>query len=225
MVRGKIIDLSQLLFSGQEEYKLQVQTRMLDDLLPEYHRHPDQWYVMTEVTLWSHVGTHIEAPLHFVEDGKDIADLPLDRLIGPAIILDFTHKGTNEPISQKELQAAGDIQIGDMVIIKTGRDELYRTPQAHDRPYLSVNAVRWLIDDRQVALVGTDASGFEVRGDDTHPNHHLLLSKDIPIIEHLTNLDAVPSQRTFLIVLPWKVRGMDSSPVRVVAIEGFDNVL
>lgn len=219
MPKGRIVDLSQLIFSGKEEYRLDLQTRMVDELFPQYHLEEGQWYVMTEVTFWSHVGTHIEAPLHFIENGPDVADLPLEQLIGPAVIVDFTHKQTNEGITLEELQTAGDIQVGDMVIIKTGRDKLYRTPQAHDRPYLTVEAARWLVEDRRVALVGTDASGFEVRGDDTHPNHQMLLSNGIPIIEHMTNLSALTSDRVTMIALPWKVRGLDSCPVRVIAIE------
>jgi arylformamidase len=216
----RIVDLSQLVFSGQEEYRLDLNTAMLEEFLPQYHRDPDQWYVMTEVTLWSHVGTHIEAPLHFIEKGPDVADLPLERLIGPAVIVDFRDKQTNEAITLAELQERAVIEVGDMVIIQTGRDALYRTPQAHDRPYLSVEAVEWMIADRKVAVVGTDASGFEVRGDEAHPNHQALLGKGIPILEHLTNLEALSQSRVTLIALPWKVRGMDSCPVRVVAIEG-----
>jgi arylformamidase len=219
MIRGRIVDLSQLIFSGREEYKLELQTYMVDELLPGYHRPQEQWYVMTEVTLWSHVGTHIEAPLHYVEGGPDVADLTLERLIGSAVVVDFTHKRANEAITLDEMQAAGDIRVGDMVLLKTGCDRLYRTPRAHDRPYLTTEAARWLAEDRRIALLGTDASGFEVRGIETQPNHQILFEHGIPIVEHLTNLDALSSDRVTLIVLPWKVRGLDSCPVRVVAIE------
>jgi len=219
MIKGRIVDLSQLILSGQEEYKLELRTHMVDELLPSYHRPRGQWYVMTEVTLWSHVGTHIEAPLHYIEGGSDVADLPLEQLIGPAIVVDFTHKRANEAITLEEMQAAGDIRVGDMVLIKTGCDRLYRTPRAHDRPYLTTEATLWLAEDRRIALLGTDASGFEVCGIETQPNHQILFKHGIPVVEHLTNLDALLSDRVTLIVLPWKVRGLDSCPVRVVAIE------
>ncbi len=219
MMPGRLVDLSQLILPGQEEYRYDVRVCPVTDLLPEYHTQPGQWYVMTEATLWSHVGTHIEAPRHYLEHGADVADLPLEQLVGPAVILNLSAKGTNEPISQADLQAAGEILPGDSVILKTGRDRLYRTPHAHDRPYLEVEATRWLAEDRRIHLLGTDASGFEVRGIDTQPNHQILFERGIPVIEHLTNLDALTRSRVTLIVLPWKARGMDSCPVRVVAIE------
>jgi arylformamidase len=219
MINGRIVDLSQLVFSGQEEYKLDLKTYQVDEIFPDHPVPEGHWYVLTEVTFWSHVGTHIESPLHAVKDGPDVADLPLEQLIGPAVVVDFTHKETNEAISLEEMQNAGDIRIGDRVLMRTGRDRLYRTPQAHDRPYLTTEAAHWLVEDRKIALFGTDASGFEVRGIETQPNHEMLFEHGIPVIEHLTNLDKLSSDRVTLIVLPWKVRGLDSCPVRVVAID------
>ncbi|MGD0876629.1 MAG: ribose 5-phosphate isomerase B [Anaerolineales bacterium] len=218
-LRGRLVDLSQLIYPSQEEYRFDAQVYPVSELLPQYHTPVGQWYVMTEVTLWSHVGTHIESPLHYIKDGPDVADLPLEQLIGPAVVLDFSHKQTNEPIQLEELREAGDVQVGDIVILKTGRDRLYRTPQAHDRPYLAVEATHWLAEDRRIALLGTDASGFEVRGIDTQPNHQILFERGIPVIEHLTNLSSLTRSRVTLIVLPWKARGLDSCPVRVVAFE------
>ena len=65
----------------------------------------------------------------------------------------------------------------------------------------------------------TDASGFEIRGVKGQPNHRLLFQNDIPVIEHLTNLDKLTRRRFFLIALLWKVKSLDSSPVRVIGIE------
>jgi arylformamidase len=220
MKKGHIVDLSQLIFSGREEYKLELKTYQVDEVLPAYHRPKGQWYVLTEVTFWSHVGTHIEAPRHYVKDGADVADLSLDQLMGPATVVDFSHKGTNEPIQLSEMQAAGDIHIGDRLLIRTGCDKFYRTPRAHDRPYLTTEVTHWLAEDRRIALLGTDASGFEVRGIESQPNHQILFEHGIPVIEHLTNLNTLSSPRVFLIVQPWRVRDLDSCPVRVVALEG-----
>lgn len=219
MLKGRLVDLSQLVLPGQEEYRFDIQVYPVSELLPQYHTPEGQWYVMTEVTMWSHVGTHLESPRHYIESGPDVADLPLERLIGPAVVLDFRYKQTNESISLEDLQAAGEVQVGDGVILRTGRDRLYRTLHAHDRPYLAVAATRWLAEDRRIAFLGTDASGFEVRGIDTQPNHQILFELGIPVIEHLANLDSLKRSRVTLIVLPWKARGLDSCPVRVVAIE------
>ena len=217
--KKRIVDLSHTLLPGREEYRLEVKNKFVDEFLPEYHRSKEDWYIMSEVIMWSHVGTHLEAPFHHLKEGKDVSEIPLSRLIGEATVLDFSHKKTNEPIKREELEEVGkDVKEKDIVIIKTGLDRFYRTPKAHDRPYLSLEAVKWLVE-KKIACLATDASGFEIRGVNDQPNHRLLFQNDIPVIEHLTNLDKLTKKRFFLIALPWKVKGLDSSPVRVIGIE------
>lgn len=215
----KVVDLSHTLLPGQEEYKLEVKNKFVDELLPGYHRPKGSWYIMSEVTMWSHVGTHIEAPYHYLKEGMDVSEIPLSRLMGEAVILDFSYKKTNQAIEREELEARGkEVQEHDIVILKTGLDKNYRTPLAHHRPYLTPEATQWLVE-KKISCLATDASGFEVRGIDSQPNHELLFKNNIPVIEHLTNLEKLTKKRVFLIALCWKVRGLDSSPVRVIAIE------
>ena len=215
----RIVDLSHALLPGKEEYRLEVKNKFVDEFLPGYHRSKGDWYIMSEVIMWSHVGTHLEAPFHYLREGKDVSEIPLYRLMGEAVVLDFSYKKTNEPIRGEELEEMGkDVKEKDIVIIKTGRDRFYRTPKAHDRPYLSLEAVKWLVEKR-IACLATDASGFEIRGVNDQLNHRLLFQSDIPVVEHLTNLDKLTKKRFFFIALPWKVKGLDSSPVRVIGIE------
>lgn len=208
----RIIDLTHSLIPGQEQYGLEV--------TPQVGREGPTGDIMSDVYMWSHVGTHVEVPLHFFADGKDTAAMPLDCFIGPAIRLDFRHKQTSEPITLEDLQSAGDIQVGDRVILWEGRDHLYRTKHSHDRPYVSEEAAEWLIQDRRIKLLGTDSSGFEVRGVSHHPNHHLFFSHDTPVLECMCNLDRISQQRFYLVAMPIPAMGLDASPVRAVAIEG-----
>jgi kynurenine formamidase len=104
----------------------------------------------------------------------------------------------------------------------TGRHTQYRTPASHDRPYITEEAMRWLVEDRQINCLGTDSSGFEVRGVDHHPNHRLLTNAAVPVLECMTNLVELKKQRIFLIALPWPVVGLDACPVRAIAIEPED---
>ena len=209
--KGRIVDLTHVMLPGKEQYTLEVAHKNL--------RNGPEGDVMSVVYMWSHVGTHVEAPLHFLADGADTANLELERLMGPAIVLDFRHKGVSEAITLEEMQAAGDIQVGDRVLTMTGRHTQYRTPQSHDRPYITEEAMRWLVEDRKIACLGTDSSGFEVRGVSHYPNHRLLNQAGIPALECLTNLVELRTQRIFLIALPIPVKGLDASPVRAVAIE------
>ncbi|MEA3334362.1 MAG: cyclase family protein [Chloroflexota bacterium] len=208
---GRIVDLTHVLHPFKEQYTLEISQRD--------QRKGSEGDIMKTVYMWSHVGTHVEAPLHFVEDGGDTASLTIENLMGPAIVLDFRHKGVNEAITLEEMQDAGNIQVGDRVLTMTGRHTQYRTPTSHDRPYITEEAVRWLVENRKINCLGTDSSGFEVRGVSHHPNHRLTMNAGVPIIECLTNLTELQQQRIFLIALPWPVVGLDSCPVRAIAIE------
>ena len=209
--KGRMVDLTHVLQPGKEQYTLEVGRKN--------ERHGPEGDIMSVVYMWSHVGTHVEAPLHFLADGADTASLALETLIGPAIVLDFRDKEVSEAITLEDMQAAGDIQVGDRVLTMTGRHTQYRTPQSHDRPFITEEAMRWLVEDRKIVCLGTDSSGFEVRGVSHYPNHRLLNNAGIPALECLTNLVELRTQRIFLIALPIPVIGLDASPVRAIAIE------
>ncbi len=211
-MRGKrIIDLTHVMIPGQEQYGLEIKQRN--------ERHGPSGDIMKEVFMWSHVGTLVEVPLHFYSDGPDTAALPLSTFMGPAVRLDFRHKAVNEAITLDEVRAAGDIQVGDHVILWEGRAGQYRTPASHQRPYITEEAVAWLLDDRKVRLLGTDSSGFEVRGVEGHPNHTRFFREPAAVLECLRNLEQIRSDRFYLIALPIPVRGLDACPVRAIAIE------
>ena len=211
-MQGKrIVDLTHVLIPGQEQYRLDLEQR--DE------RAGATGDIMKVVTMWSHVGTHVAVPLHFYASGKDTAHLPLSVFMVPSIVLDFRYKEKSDAFSLDEVKAAGDIEVGEHVILWEGRDGLYRTPQSHDRPYITEEAVNWLLEDRQVRLLGTDSSGFEVRGVSHYPNHTRFFREDAAILECLRNLDEIRQQHFYLIALPIPVHGLDACPVRAIAIE------
>ncbi|MGH2353890.1 MAG: cyclase family protein [Chloroflexota bacterium] len=223
MVSYRIIDLTHRLMPGEEQYQLEVRERLADR---GGGRKGPTGDIQSEVFFWSHVGTHAEASLHFYAGGKDTSDFSLDHFVGPAIRLDFRQKGTSEPITLEDFQRVGDqaggIRVGDRVFMWQGRDQLYRTKASHDRPYVSEDAAAWLIQDRKIKVLGTDSSGFEVRGEraTAHPNHHLFFKAgtDVPVIECMRNLGEIPSDRFFFVGMPLPVKGLDASPIRAVAI-------
>lgn len=208
--QGRIVDLTHRLVPGQEQYAL--------DLGRHNERQGERGDIMSTVYFWSHVGTHVEAPLHYLARGSDTAGIPIDNLMGPAVVLDFRVKGVNEAITLEEVKAAGDIQVGDRVMTMTGRHGQYRTPHSHDRPYLTEEAVRWLVEDRKMKCLGTDSSGFEVRGVSHHPDHLLITGAGIPVLECIANLTELKARRFFLIALPIPVVGLDACPVRAIGI-------
>ena len=207
----RIGDLTHVLLPGEEQYGLEVTQRNT--------REGATGDIMNDVSMWSHVGTHVEVPRHFYTDGKDTASLALDVFMGPAIRLDFRQKAVDEAITLADIQAAGDIRAGEHVILWEGRAGQYRTKTSHQRPYITEEAVAWLLNDRKIKLLGTDSSGFEVRGVSNHPNHTLFFTHDAAVLECLCNLELLTNQHFYLVALPLPVRDLDACPVRAIAID------
>lgn len=214
MKNFKVIDLTHALLPGQEQYTVELKQRGVLRDTPTSD-------IMHDVYMWSHSGTHVEVSLHFYAGGKDTSDFPPEQFVGNAMLLDFRHKQVNEAITLADIRAAGDVQPGDIVILWEGREHQYRTTASHQRPYLDEDAAEWLALDRKIKVLGTDASGFEVRGRNDHPNHHLFFKPgvDIPVIECLRNLALIPQQRFFFVGMPIPCKGLDASPIRAVALD------
>jgi arylformamidase len=220
MLHGRVVDLSHKLYPGKEEYHLRLETRFTDELYPQYKRDQDVWYILQDIDMSSHCGTHVEFPYHHNRNGLDAGSFPLERLIGDCVLLDFTHKQSGEMVAREELCAReGKIHVGDMVLFSFNCARFYRTPQSHDRPQIAHDAIRWLVEEKKINLIGSDASGIELKGVANQPNHQFLMDHQIPIIEFAANLDQLHKERFTLLVLALPVAGLDSCPVRLIAIE------
>jgi arylformamidase len=217
---GRLVDLSHSLIPGKEEYHLELETHFTDELYPQYKRSPDTWYILQDISMSSHCGTHIEFPYHHKKDGMDSAAFPLERLVGDCVLLDFRHKKPGDMVERAELLPhAEKIRPGDMLLFNFNCAQFYRTERSHDRPQISLEAIRWLIEDRRISLIGSDASGIELKGVPDQPCHQLLMDNGIPIIEFAAHLDSLATDRFTLFVLALSAKGMDSCPVRLVALE------
>jgi len=220
----RIIDLSRELIPGKERFELAIETFFADEYIPgSIQRKKDDWYIIQEITTCSHIGTHIESPLHHMKNGKDCSRIPLEKVVGEALILDFSHKKPEEPIRLEEIANKDRlIKKRDIVVLKQGWSKYYGTNMYRRRPYLSFEAAKYLVE-RDINCIGVDASGIENNEDIEQPVHRLFLERGIPIIEDMQNLESIQSERVFLIALPWRVKGLDASPVRVIAFEKLRN--
>jgi arylformamidase len=224
----RVFDLSHTLMPGREEYRLEIDTRLVDkwEQFSKYPRIGDSWYIISEVTLNTHTGTHIEFPYHHVKEGQDAATFPLEHLIGPGLVLNVSEWGDEQEITLDGLKrvAGGRIQPGDILYCYTGCDRFYRTEHQHRRPSFSTETIEWLISEAKIKILGVDASGIELRNPQGgpypgQPNHEALLQAGVPIIEYMTNLEPLINQRFLTFVLPLKVTGAEAFPVRVIAVE------
>jgi len=222
MKKESIIELSHRMIPDKETFRLETRTFDVTELLPEVKHRPEIWYVLSDITFSSHVGTHIEFPYHHWKEGSDAADYPLENLIGEAVVLDFSHKGDGDQITLEEVKAHADrIKKGDIIFIRTDMDEFYRTEDWVAQPYLVPEAMDWLLS-LEPHVIGTDAAGFEVPGTDYQPNHMKMFQNKIAMVESATNLAAVGDERVMVFILPLPIEGIDACPVRIVAFRKGD---
>ena len=218
MNKNKLIELSHRMVPGKENFKLEARTYDVTEELPEVKHRPDVWYVLSEITFSSHVGTHIEFPYHHCKEGADAADYSLERLVGDAVVLDFSQKAPGEAIGEEEVRAHADrIRRCDIVFLRTDLDRLFHTDRWMEQSYLTPEAMDWLIS-RNPSVIGTDAAGFEVPGTDYQPNHMKMFQNGIAMVESATNLAAVGRERVMVFILPLPIEGIDACPVRIVAL-------
>ncbi len=184
---------------------------------------PDgMWYIMHRVDMHlNHVGTHIETPYHVRPDGKDVSTVPLESLCGEAVVLDLTAVPGGGVVSLDDITAAaervGGIRRGDIVL---GRFDYDGGPDANRN--FSAEAIAYLVD-AGMKMMGVDLPGIELprsdpRAIDQH-NHHQLLDNDICLIERVANLASLRKPRVLVFAAPVPIQGLDSFPVRMVALE------
>ncbi len=172
--------------------------------------------MLSHFSFGSHTGTHIDAPAHFLENGKTLDQIPLEKFMGRCRVLDLTDINHQEILVSN--LTAYNIQKGDRILFKTGNFRLLKNP-VFPKNYvsLSIGAAEYLVK-KGVYLVGTDFLGIEKKASPGHPVHKALLSHNIVIVEGL-NLADVPEGEYNMICLPLNVVGVDGSPARVVLYE------
>ena len=162
---------------------------------------------MSIVTIQSHIGTHIEMPVHRYPDMMDISACPMDRFITPVRLADVTFAGELAQLTVGDIERAtdGDVRAGDTVII-------YSTFEPEKRPVITLEVVDWLIDKGIVVL------GFDSMAGINNDAHDRILAANVPLLEEVVNMTSVPARRGTLIALPINVEGLDSFPVRALVV-------
>ncbi len=144
--------------------------------------------------------------------------MPLESVVGECTLVQFTDRGHDEAITLGDVvERGGDVRRGDIVFVRTDQGH-YRTPQSHDRPYFAEEAIDWLVE-RGITCLGVDCSGIEKRGVRGAAQSCAFVRERHPLIEHLAGLDDSRRVGSYVVAVPWRVRGLDASPVSVVAFE------
>lgn len=169
----------------------------------------------TKVSLDIHTGTHIDMPLHMIEEGKTMDTFDFSRLMTNAKVFDMTH--LTDPVITADDISAFEIIKDDFIIFKT-KNSFYDKTLGFEYEFVYVDeSASRLLKDKGVNGVGIDALGIE-RAQDNHLTHKLLLEDDIIILEglELANIEEGEYQ---LIALPIKLKGTEGSWVRAVLVE------
>ena len=204
-----------------------------------YGQTPGGWFYSSyDLTLSEHGGTHLDAPIHFAE-GRQTADkIPLDRLIGPAAVIDVSaasaanrdYQFTVADLEQWE-KANGRLPDGTVLLFHTGYSRFWpdrttymgtdeRGPDAVAKlhfPGLSRELAQFLVDQRKVAAVGLDTPSLDYGQSKDFIVHRILLGRDVPGFENVANLDRLPPKGAFVVALPVKIRDGSGAPLRIVA--------
>jgi kynurenine formamidase len=207
----QVIDLTLTAYHGMRGVEISPNTSI-----------ENEGFNTTHLRLYSHAGTHADAPRHFLPDGRTLEAVDLNKCVGPALVIDVTHKTPNSLITVEDLgDRAQEVEPGSRVLLASGWDahaELadYRT----DFPRISRELARWLVG-RGVWLVGVEMPSVAALSDRAELTevHQILLRGEVVIVECLTRLRELPSE-VFFIALPLKIQGGDGSPVRAVAVLG-----
>lgn len=186
-----------------------------------------------------HGGTHLDAPIHFAEGRQTAEEIPLEHLIGPAILVDVTAQATGNPdyqITQADLEAweaeHGPIPDGSIVLLRTGygkfwpdRERYMGTAERGEDavallhfPGLHPDAARWLTTERDIHAIGLDTPSIDYGQSALFETHRILFEQNIPTFENVANLDQLPADGFAVIALPMKIRGGSGGPLRIVAV-------
>lgn len=221
--KQEIIDLSRPIHTNMPVYPMALKTYLGVYLgHKETLRPPDISSQSNIIVMSDHAGTHIDSPIHFNPEGTSIDQMPLDMMIGNAVMQDFSFKKSGDTVGPREVKERLN-KIGvnpkelKYILFRTGAGELYGTD-----PYLSyyleihADAVEWMLD-QGIGVFGVDATTCDHAKD---KKTHMLMRKRVSYhIENLANLDKLPQDRTFtFLCIPLALRGSSASPIRALAL-------
>ena len=237
LATGEIVDLSHtydsqtIYWPTAEGFQLR---RDADGVTPAGY-----YYAANSFFTSEHGGTHIDAPVHFAEGHQTVDKIPLERLIGPAIVIDVTQESERDVDYQVTTadferfeQEHGAIPADTIVLLRTGFSRrwpgaeryLGTTKRGEDGarslhfPGLHPDAARWLAANRRIRAIGIDTASIDYGPSSVFETHRELYAHDIPAFENLTSLDRLPATGAWVIALPMKIGGGSGAPLRAVAV-------
>ena len=197
------------------------------------------FYAANNFSMAEHGGTHLDAPVHFAAGKHAVDEIPLDSLIGHAVVVDVTDAATLDADYQVKVSdleafeaAHGRIPDDAILLVRTGFSKRWpdaasylgtaeRGAQAVAKlhfPGIDPATAKWLLQNRKVNAVGIDTASIDYGQSTKYETHQLLYTQNIPGLENLTALDRLPPVGATLVALPMKIKGGSGAPLRAIAI-------
>lgn len=214
----RVVDLTKYLDPATETRRCHLFRFNTGGPIPDFH---------TIIDITSHLGTHCECPYHHEDNWPDVSALPITNFLGRGIYVVIDSE-PNTYITGEMLEAAcgGRIHEGDVVIL----DSQYKIPPftsktntpEDKRLFVNGETAKWLLDKKVKCVGFGDGVSIENRNEDVKPFHDILLAANITFLEVLKNLEELKKDTFFISFSPLYIKGLDSCPVRVYAIEGLE---
>jgi arylformamidase len=214
----QLIDVSHTVESGMQTYKGLPAPIICDYLSREASRKlyaAGTEFQIGRIDMVANTGTYVDSPFHRYADGADLAALPLTSLANLSCLVARVEPSADRAIDALPF-AATDVR-GKAVLIHTDWARHWRTDKYFEGfPYVTADLAHWL-RDAGALLVGIDSHNIDCTDTGERPAHSTLLGADIPIVEHLCGLDAVPERGAKFFAVPAKIKGFGTFPVRAFA--------
>ena len=174
----------------------------------------------TLISLYSHTGTHIDAPAHIFADGVTLDKYPAEQFVGKALVIDCRKLKKGEEISMSLLEGKGrDLNEIEFILFLTGHSLLWGTSGYFDGfPVMSHEVVEW-VNRRKLKGIGIDAPSFDpVTVDELYNHRAILKTNNTILLENLCKLEEIGSDPFMLCALPLNTLNADGAPARIIAI-------
>jgi len=197
------------------------------------------YYTANRYSAFEHGGTHLDAPVHFAEGKQTVEQIPLEKLISTAVVIDVSEKALSDPDYQVSTQDLtnwearnGRIPDNSILLLNTGYAKYWpdkvkymgtdqKGAQAVSElhfPGLDPKAAKWLTKNRNISAVGLDTLSIDYGQSTLFESHRTLFKENIPAFENVANLDKLPARGAFIIALPMKIKGGSGAPLRIIAV-------
>jgi kynurenine formamidase len=234
---GRIVDLTyafdekSVYWPTAQQFKLETDFEGMTD--------KGYFYSAYRYSAAEHGGTHLDSPVHFAKGHYTVDELPLQQLIGAAIVIDVTAQCASNRdylVSVADFQdwerRNGRIAPGTIVLLRTGFGKFYpdakkylgtdeRGAEAVAKlhfPGLDPAAARWITTNRSIKAIGLDTASIDYGQSTLFESHRALFEKNVPAFENVANLDQLPAKGFSVIALPMKIKGGSGGPLRIIAV-------